>query len=46
MSIKKGVDYDGMAWDGDSYVHQMYVFPSHVTEPLLSLSPISESVNI
>jgi len=41
MSIKKGVDYDGPVWAGHSCFHQNRDFPAHITERLLSLSPMS-----
>jgi len=44
MSIKKGISYNRLVWAGDSFFHQIYVFPAHITERLLSLSPMSESV--
>jgi hypothetical protein len=44
VSIKNAHSYEGTAWDGDSLFHQNYDFPSHVTERLLSLSPMSGSV--
>jgi hypothetical protein len=44
MSIKKGVDYNGLVRNGDSFFHQIYVFPFRATQSLLSLNPMSESV--
>jgi len=43
-SIKNAYTYGGMTRDGDSLFHQNDDFPSRVTEPLLSLSPISKLV--
>jgi hypothetical protein len=40
-SIKSLPQYDGMAWGGGSLLHQRHDFPSHVTELLLSVSPMS-----
>jgi hypothetical protein len=46
VSIKNALSHDRMAWDGNSYTHQAYVFPSHVTQCLLSLNPMSGSVSV
>ncbi len=44
MSIKNTVSHDGLVWAGHSCFHQNRDFPAHITERLLSLSPMSESV--
>ena len=44
-SIKKPVDYDSPVWEGDSCTHQVYDFPSHATEVLIPLRPMSELVS-
>lgn len=41
MSIKSIVAHEGAVWGGDSLFHQKYDFPPHITEPLLSLNPMS-----
>jgi hypothetical protein len=42
--LKPPTIHTGPAWDRDSFFHQNYDFLSHVTIPLLSLSPMSELV--
>lgn len=44
MSIKKGVDYNGLVRNGSSLFHQNRDFPFRATQSLLSLNPMSESV--
>ena len=43
-SIKNSVSYDRLIWGGDSLFHQKHDFPPHITDSLLSLSPISGMV--
>jgi hypothetical protein len=45
MSIKKGVDHDGSVWGRDSSVHQTSDFLPHITQHLLSMSPMFMLVN-
>jgi hypothetical protein len=41
MSIKKGISYNSPVWAGDSFFHQSYVFPAHITQCLIPRSPMS-----
>ena len=45
MTIKNTVPHDGLVWGRDSCVHQTCDFLPHITERLLSLSPMSMLVN-
>ena len=46
MSIKKGISYNSPVWGRDSHFHQKHDFLPNITERLLSLSPMSESVKV
>lgn len=44
MTIKNIVAYDGTVWGRDSLFHQKHDFLPHITQCLLSPSPISGMV--
>jgi hypothetical protein len=46
MSIKKGVSDNGSVWGRDSHFHQKHDFLPHITQCLLSQSPMSMLVKV